>query len=381
MCHTGGPRCDTGLGSAKKAYKLAKKAHDQDPTPENKFTMDQAALDILTTPKNIERIIKKDPVKGKMLQERYDTLLDGAKEYEALSKDLKNEEYRISNKLAIGEAVGYDDQELKSTLKAQLATIKAEQVSALAARKNREPATFARYMPEQFAQYFADTEKKHFSEDSTGSTFTEAKNLREVMSLALAQRQTLTGDDRDKLIAAGADPNSFTADKRYLAIETKGVLGAVESSQLSDNEMLTVERKSEKSKPVCVARVGAQPPTNIATIILADNPKISGTTHTPTILITAFPGVSGKSGSNEDLAPYIGKQISVADARNIFGREFSVNTVYDPALAARQHAQRLGMQQADDEREFALSQELDDQRHRVKRVKAEAIKTLCEDRR
>lgn len=384
MCHTGGPRCDTGLGAAKRAYKTAKKNHGQEPTAENKFAMDQAALDILTTPKNIEKIMKKDPVKGKMLQERYDTLLAGATEYENLSKDLKAEEKNLTASLSDAESKGEDT----SVIVDQLKTIQKAQTDALAARKERKPAEFNRYMPEAFAKYFADTEKKHFSEDSVGSTFTEAKNLNEVMALALAQRQTLTGDDRDKLIAAGADPSSFTPDKRYLAVETKGVLGAVESSQLSDNEMLTVERKSDKAKPVCVARVGMQPPTNIATVVLVDNPTLPGTQHTSTLLITAFPGVSGKSGSNEDLAPYIGKQISVADARKIFGREFSVNTVYDPAVAARLHAQRLAMDQA---HEFELEQELDDHyarthaqrvtKERSIKLKQDAIAALREDRR
>lgn len=183
------------------------------------------------------------------------------------------------------------------------------------------------FMPEKFADYFADTEKKHFNSSSSGSTFTELKNMKEVLKEAYIQRGGLDGDDRDKLIARGADPNSFGEDKRYVMIKTKGKLGSISSNELRDDEVLTVVQKSEKTKPVCVVERNSKSDTDFATIVLVDNPTLPGTEGTKTLLITAYPGASGPSGSNNDLLPHVGKTLTVAEAKSIYGREFSVNTV------------------------------------------------------
>lgn len=194
---------------------------------------------------------------------------------------------------------------------------------------NRSPKRreIAAYMPEKFADYFADTEKKHFNPESAGSTFTSLNNLSEVLREAHIQRGDLNGDDREKLIARGADPGSFGEDKRYLMVETEGNLGSISSNDLKDDEILTVIQKSEKSKPVCVVERSTKPPTDFATIVLVDNPTLPGTEGTKTLLITAYPGASGASGSNNDLLPHVGKKLTVAQAKEIYGREFSVNTV------------------------------------------------------
>lgn len=182
-------------------------------------------------------------------------------------------------------------------------------------------------MPEKFAEYFADTERKHFNGTTSGSTFTELKNLNEVLSTAAEQRGNLQGDDRDKLIARGADPSSFGSDKRYLMVNTGGKVGTVMSNELPKGSIVTVIQKSEKSKPVCTTEVSHQKSVSHATIVLADNPSMPGTEHSPTLLITAYPGVSGPSGSNNDLLPYVGQSMTIEAARKIYGREFTLNTI------------------------------------------------------
>lgn len=184
-------------------------------------------------------------------------------------------------------------------------------------------------MPSAYAQYFADTEKKHFNLDSPGSQFTELKNLGQVLAAAEHQRGSLDGDDREYLIEMGADPKSFAPDRRYICAETPGVSGVVKASELNPDEIVTVIQKSEKAKPMCQMTVKKKTPTQIATIVLVDNPTLPGTEGVDTLLITAFPGVSGPSGSNNDLLPYVGKQLTLGQASEIYGRDFEVNTILE----------------------------------------------------
>lgn len=194
--------------------------------------------------------------------------------------------------------------------------------------KNGKGMDYSHVMPPQFKEYFDSTEKKHFHPSSPGSTFTEAKNLNEVLSLAHKQRGTLDGDDREVLINDhGADPESFRDDKRYIMVKTGGRLGSVHATQLPKDTMLRVHQKSEGVEPVLVAEVKVKPPVNVATVVLVDNPTLKGTENNSTLLITAFPGVSTARGSSEDLLPYVGQNISMDKAYEIFkGNDFSVNT-------------------------------------------------------
>lgn len=376
MCYTGGPRC---ASDAKKAYINAKKKHKEHPTPENKRALDKSIMDYACTPEQIKKISRKDPEKGAALQKRYDHLINGYREYEIVRKENKaalgdireamakeRGVYRTFRAIAAEaanehqvlqwheQAQGGDEQsdidsahalqKLKEyesradeakrkylTLKGQEATLVETNTRNRKLREQGRPIEYSHYMPEAFAGYFASTEKKHFDPKSSGSTFTECRSLNEVMSLAHKQRGTLSGDDREQLIARGADPNSFAHDKRYLMVETKGNLGVVSSADFKkasdQNIMLTVTQKAEGVKPVCSMESSSQPTTKVATIVLVDNPTNPGTEKSPTLLITAFPGTSGQSGSNDDLLPYVGKQITLGEARKIYGREFSINTI------------------------------------------------------
>lgn len=383
MCHTGGPRC---IAEAGPAYNKAKKNFEEDRTEENAEAMNRAYQDVMLTPEFIERTREKgEHHKADVLQKKYDTMLDGAKKYEMYRKetasviknlevekreheesivglnrkidvlhaekqgiqsdvdmgglvqggaggfmsdeDVEHRGWEIDDKLSALAMLKEKQQKELGLVNARIATVKASQEDNLERRKNQQPVKYSHLMPEKFAGYYTDTEKKHFSDDKSGSTFTEAKNLNEVLSLAQQQRKNLDGDDREALMARGAAPSSFTPGKRYLMVKTAGKLGTVRAGDLDDNTVLTVTQKSAKVKPVCELAVDSQKDTDFATVVIADKPTLPGTEEHPSLLITAFPGASGPSGSNDDLLPYVGKTMTVADAREIYGRDFTVNTV------------------------------------------------------
>lgn len=375
MCHTGGPRC---YSDAKKALVKAKDDYAKNPTPDKKDVLDDAKRDYLLTPEVIEQVKEKDPQRAANLQAKYDKKLEGAKDYEryraessrtlerleaeketALSesrqaeKKIKklNYDYELTVEQNEMGAVTMSEQDTDQRLQAinqditawqgrrkeaeakavlageRMETVKATNEVNLERRKKGLPLEHSHLMPEKFAGYFADTEKKHFNENSAGSTFTEATNLNDVLTRASRQRKNLEGDDREKLIARGADPKSFAPDKRYLMVETKGKLGTVLASELKDDAVVQVIQKNEKSKPVCMTEVSRQNETDFGTIVLVDNPSLPGTEKHPSLLITAYPGASGPTGSNNDLLPHVGQSMTVAEARKIYGRDFTINTV------------------------------------------------------
>jgi hypothetical protein len=375
MCHTGGPRC---YEDAKGIFLRAQEAYNKNPTPQNEKELKKAKMEMLLTPEGIESVRVKRPEKANYMQKIYDHQLEGARDYErfraestrtiarleeeqadsakqiaavtekiqAVVRDMSNDEIDNENgdynSMVPFEHQHEEDRHLYETLsaervaltvkseltKARINTINDANAANLERRKNRQPLQHPHLMPAKFDSYFADTERKHFNADSAGSTFTEAKNLNEeVLALASRQRKNLEGDDREKLIARGADPSSFDSSKRYLMVETKGKLGTVMASELNDSTMVSVVQKSEKTKPVCVVETNAKKDTDFATVVLVDNPTMPGTENHASLLITAFPGASGPSGSSNDLLPHVGKKISVGEAKKIFGRDFSINTI------------------------------------------------------
>lgn len=374
MCYTGGPRCEA---DAKKILRNAIKRHKKDPTEETAAALTRAKIDYACTPGQIAKIAKKEPEKAEALQKRHDRLLTGFKEYEAIRLDNKaslekihseleelkgNQQRRgaeaqeLASKIQVAEWLEVDSRDSPNAdhekedldddrhslhqveksikegndrvkrLEGYAETLKEANERNLKLREAGKPVAYSHYMPAKFDDYFKQTEAKHFREGSPGSQFTECNNLNEVLALTHKQRGSLEGDDRKELIRRGADPSSFQEGKRYLMVQTAGKLGAVNSSQIPPETMVTVVQKAEGVKPVCVANVQSKPSTNIATIVLVDDPEIPGTEKSPSLLITAHPGVGGASGSNNDLLPYVGKKMTVAEARKIYGRDFQINT-------------------------------------------------------
>lgn len=357
MCYTGGPYC---YGDTMRTYSRAVKNYEDKPTDDNKLKVYDLQERLKLTPEYINKMKASFPEEGSRLENDYKSKLESAKVHERLRSDnnkqkklleAKRDELEVSksqysqkieevssNKQwdAEDRQAIIDEYTRQSSLidgelelnKSRIKVLADNSALNLENHKNGKSMDYSHVMPSQFKEYFESTEKKHFHPLSPGSTFTEAKNLNEVLSLAHRQRGTLDGDDREAFIKDyGADPESFRDDKRYIMVKTGGNLGSVHANQLPKDTMLKVHQKAEGVDPVLVAEVKEKPPVNVATVVLVDNPTLKGTENNSTLLITAFPGVSTARGSNEGLLPYVGQYISMDKASEIFkGNDFSVNT-------------------------------------------------------
>lgn len=182
----------------------------------------------------------------------------------------------------------------------------------------------------EWGEYYAGTERKHFSDPKKpGSKFTDPniKSLNDVVALAYVQRGGLGGDDREKLLMLGAEPDAFKDNFRYLIVYTPGTLGFIKSSTLRDDTVLKVERTKPGAPCSYVLNVREQPKVNFGVIILSDDFE-TGKTR----LITAFPGqptyVSLKdSKTGESLTDTLeGQSLTVKQVHELTGRDVSVNT-------------------------------------------------------
>lgn len=102
-----------------------------------------------------------------------------------------------------------------------------------------------------YEEYYAATNKKHFGDtNQPGSQFTEVKDLCELVKITKLSHGGSFGDkdDRDKLMAIGADPKAFNEETRYYITPTGGRLGAMTSHALPDDTpQWTSMRKSPEA--------------------------------------------------------------------------------------------------------------------------------------
>ena len=163
------------------------------------------------------------------------------------------------------------------------------------ARESAAVREAKRYLPDELANYFAETERKHFDpETAVGSSFTETHSLRDLLVTAIEQRGQLRGDDREELIALGASPEAFVPGRRYLKVETPGLMGVVRAAELDPWTLVTVVRTKGSGLPCDLAVEGVpRNPVGYGTIIIAPNEKQSDDSPEPSTeetVITAFPG-------------------------------------------------------------------------------------------
>lgn len=189
------------------------------------------------------------------------------------------------------------------------------------------------YLDQKHADYYADTWKKHGSASGGGgklggSTFTDEKlkSVDDVVRLRVSQTQrgmySLHGDERESLIAKGADPEGFGRGKRYLIVDTPGKVGILNSSRMADTDTVHVVRTKRDAKSCSlVAVVKEQADTDYAVLVIGDH-KV---TKRP-FVITTFPGPVTKPTDNADIDKLEGQTITVAEARSIIGSDFWVNT-------------------------------------------------------
>lgn len=203
---------------------------------------------------------------------------------------------------------------------------KAKEITTMIDRKNRP-------------EYISSIETKHITGSSAGSKFTDPsiKNVNDVMSLAQQQSGSLDGDDRDKLIAQGAEPSSFlpaSTGVRYLMVKTQGTQALKNTSDLDEDTTLTVTAKGRNDgKPASLSlatEVKEQPKTQFGTIIVGPKEDENrNPIENTTTLWTMHPGVPTRGIRSNDLRENGldgGSTITVKELREKFGKDINVNT-------------------------------------------------------
>lgn len=183
----------------------------------------------------------------------------------------------------------------------------------------------------QYEQYYADTDKKHFSDKAApGSKFTDPtlNSLEDVTAMALQQRGDLAGDDREELIAAGANPAAFGPNFRYLKIRTNGTMGSAPLSSFPEGTEFHARRTKTGGKVSLVAIVDTQPNTDFGVLVIGTPP---GVDHE--VVVTAHPGAPSRSTGNDTFASVEGQRLTAADVARVAGTSHvNVNTVLRSAL-------------------------------------------------
>lgn len=179
-----------------------------------------------------------------------------------------------------------------------------------------------------WGEYYAATERKHFSDPALpGSKFTDdkVKTLEQLLVTVHEQRGSLDGNDVEEFIKQGANPAAFNEDSRYLRVGLPGKLGIVNSKDLSDDMVITVERTKPTAPCNYVAEVNEQITVNFGTVILTKTP-LEGKQR----FITAFPGeptpVSRSKSAADKVNSLEGGVFTVKQIREIVGHDVNVNT-------------------------------------------------------
>lgn len=142
----------------------------------------------------------------------------------------------------------------------------------------------------------------------------------DAVALAWKQRGGLTGDDRDELIARGADPEAFMAPEsgvRYLLVETPGAVGVIRSEGMSDDTPVYVVRTKPGVPCALAVDVDAAPTTGVGTVVIGPHPD----DPSREIVWTAHPGLPIPPARGEDpFAEFEGGTVSLGVVRDRSGR-------------------------------------------------------------
>lgn len=200
-------------------------------------------------------------------------------------------------------------------------------------------------------EYYAATEKKHFGDTSSpGSQFTELSTLDEFLELAQEQKEKgLMDDDREWYIKSGVNPDALREGIRYIKVDTPGVLGSGDSTQLKDDDVVIPVRKSTRkgsNEYRFSFPVDEKPEVDHATLIISDDVEnynytpemlevLDGKTP-PAIFFTCYPGSPGafRGGVRDEKLEKLEKRLStnsspltVAEVKREYfdGNDFGVN--------------------------------------------------------
>lgn len=190
------------------------------------------------------------------------------------------------------------------------------------------PADVERLVPRtgELAEYYASTDRKHFSDDSVaGSKFTDPQmtKVEDVLALAYEQRGSLDGDDRDELVALGAKPEVFWDQARYLKVSTPGKVGSAPLSSFPEGTLFKAVRTKVGGNVSIVAEVDEMPTTDVGTIIIGRE-----TPESDEVLFTTHPGLPAKAGTVDTFASVEGRTLTAAEVAAVAGTDkVGVNTV------------------------------------------------------
>ncbi len=208
-------------------------------------------------------------------------------------------------------------------LKRELASV--ESVLALVDRDSRP-------------EYVASIDSKHFGAGGAGSKFVDDRvaNIDQLISLTSKQRGGLTGDDREALIAAGANPKDFAPESsgiRYLKVEVKGRQQLRSTASMADSDVIEVRAKGgNDGRPASLTFAAKGDPEEVSFATVVVGPKedenrkpIPG----PSTLYTAHPGIPTRGIRSDDVRGAGldgGSKLTVGEFRKLFGRDIQINT-------------------------------------------------------
>lgn len=186
-----------------------------------------------------------------------------------------------------------------------------------AAHRALASAVVPRDRSPELARYYEQCDAKHHTCATGGSTFTDLTltRIEDVVALTATQRGDLAGDDRGAFIAAGANPDAFRDDARYLLVRTPGVLGAVRAATLDPSTPVQIVQDKDGVPAAVVADVPAQPTIAFGTVILV---KDEGGAD---MVITAFPGAPEPPREFGPLDALAGQQMTLGEATVIIGHD------------------------------------------------------------
>ena len=199
--------------------------------------------------------------------------------------------------------------------------------------------------------YYAATEKKHFGDTSApGSQFTEVKTLQEFLELAQDQKpKGLMDDDKEWFIENGVNPEALREGIRYIKVDTPGVLGSGDSTQLKDDDIVVPIRKITRkgsNEYRFSFPVDEKPVVDHSTLIVSDDvdnydysPEMLdalGGEKPPAIFFTCYPGSPGafRGGVRDEKLEKLEERLStdpspltVAEVKRDYfdGSDFGVN--------------------------------------------------------
>jgi hypothetical protein len=186
-----------------------------------------------------------------------------------------------------------------------------------------------------YSEYYKQTEEKHFAKNNLpGSKFSHYTKLEEPLTDTILQHggslENLTSDypdDREQLVALGSDPQAFLEpDKfRYFLVQQGGTVGIKNTSDLHEDDTVSVIRTKTIAPCNIVLDVPEQQTTNYGVLILQQDE------HKDLSFITSYPGPvtkaasKGKDGTHP-LDEYENQVITVKQMRSILKRDIWANT-------------------------------------------------------